>query len=65
MSPETLRTWQLRYELNAGRRPGVTTEDADEIKLLTREIGELKRANEILKATSMFFAEEPDHLTTK
>jgi transposase len=65
MSPETLRMWQRRYEVDAGRRPGVTAEDAAEIKLLRREVAELKRANEILKAASVFFAKELDRPTTK
>lgn len=47
MSPETLRLWQRRYEVDAGVKPGVTTEAAAEIKRLQRENVELRKANEI------------------
>ena len=57
---ETLRTWVRQAEVNAGARPGVTTEEAAEIKRLRREVAELRRANEILKAASVFFAAELD-----
>ncbi|AZH78996.1 IS3 family transposase [Microbacterium sp. Y-01] len=56
MSPETLRLWQRRYEVDAGVKPGVTTEAAAEIKRLQKEVSELRKANEILKAASVFFA---------
>ncbi|MCC2028781.1 IS3 family transposase [Microbacterium sp. YMB-B2] len=56
MSPETLRLWQRRYEVDAGVKPGVTTEPAAEIKRLQKEVSELRKANEILKAASIFFA---------
>ncbi|WP_460771421.1 IS3 family transposase [Mariniluteicoccus flavus] len=56
MSPETLRLWQRRYEVDAGVKPGVTTEAAAEIKRLQKEVSELRKANEILKAASIFFA---------
>ena len=59
-SPETLRTWIRRREIDAGERPGVTTEQAEENKRLKRENAELRRANEILKAASAFFAAELD-----
>ena len=55
-SPETIRTWIRRYQVDAGGRPGVTTDAAVEIKKLKRENAELRRANEILKAASAFFA---------
>lgn len=58
MSSETLRLRQRRYEVDAGGKPGVTTEAAAEIKRLLRENGELRKANEIVKAASIFFAEE-------
>lgn len=54
MSPETLRLWQRRYEVDAGVKPGVTTEAAAEIKRLQKEVSELRKANEILKAASIF-----------
>ncbi|MBN9225469.1 MULTISPECIES: IS3 family transposase [unclassified Microbacterium] len=56
MSPETLRLWQRRYEVDAGAKPGVTTEAAQRIKQLEKENAELRKANEILKAASVFFA---------
>ena len=59
-SPETIRTWIRREQLDAGDRPGVTTDAAVEIKRLKRENAELRRANEILKAASAFFAAELD-----
>ena len=57
---ETLRSWVRQAEVNAGTRVGVTTEEAAEIKRLRRENAELRRANEILKAASAFFAAELD-----
>jgi transposase len=60
MSPETLRLWQRRYEVDAGVKPGVTTDPAAEIKRLKKEVSELRKANEILKAASVFFAKELD-----
>jgi transposase len=57
---ETLRKWVRQAEVNSGARPGVTSEDATEIKRLRREVAELRRANEILKAASVFFAAELD-----
>jgi transposase len=57
-SAETLRKWVRRAEVDAGQRPGVTSEDHAEIKRLQRENAELRRANEILKAASAFFAAE-------
>ncbi len=53
---ETLRLWVNRAEVDAGKRPGVTTDEADEIKRLRRENAELRRANEILKSVSVFNA---------
>jgi transposase len=60
MTPETLRIWVRRTEIDDGKRPGTTTEDQKKIKDLEREVKELKRANEILKDTSIFFATELD-----
>lgn len=65
MSPETLRMWQRRYEVDAGQRPGVTSEVLEENRRLKREVAELKRANEILKSASVFFAKELDRPTTR
>jgi transposase len=58
--PDTLRTWVRQSEVDAGRRPGVSTEDNARIKALEREVKELRRANEILLAASSFFARELD-----
>jgi len=57
---ETLRSWVRREEVDAGRRPGVTSEERARLKELERENRELRRANEILKAASVFFATELD-----
>jgi transposase len=57
---ETLRKWVRRAEVDAGRRPGVTSAEAARIKELERENKELRRANEILKSASAFFARELD-----
>jgi transposase len=57
---QTLRNWVRQAEVDAGARSGVTTEEADEIKTLRREVAELRRVNEILKAASAFFAAELD-----
>jgi len=59
-SAETLRKWVRRAEVDAGERPGITSEERTEIKQLKRENAELRRANEILKAASTFFAAELD-----
>ena len=59
-SPETVRKWVRRAQVDAGARPGVTSEEHAEIKRLKRENAELRRANEILKAASSFFAAELD-----
>lgn len=58
--PETLRAWVRRVEVNAGERPGLTTEERERLKQLERENRELRRANEILKSASAFFARELD-----
>lgn len=60
MSPETLRLWQRQAEVDEGAQPGVTTEAAQRIKQLEKEVSELRKANEILKAASVFFAKELD-----
>ena len=57
-SSETLRKWVRRAEVDAGERPGITSEERAEIKALKQENAELRRANEILKAASAFFAKE-------
>lgn len=65
MNVETLRLWVHRAQVDAGHRPGTTSEDAEEIKRLKREVAELRRANEILKSASVFFAKELDRPTTR
>ena len=59
-SPETLRTWVRRIEVDEGRRPGLTSDERERLKELERENRELRRANEILKSASLFFATELD-----
>jgi transposase len=56
MHPETLRGWVSKAEVDEGRRPGRTSEDTARIVELEREVRELKRANEILRTASAFFA---------
>ena len=57
---ETLRVWVRRAEVDDGRRPGLTTDERERMRQLERENKELRRANEILKAASAFFARELD-----
>ncbi len=57
---ETLRQWVRRAQIDGGQRPGVTSEQQERIRELERENRELRRANEILKAASAFFARELD-----
>lgn len=59
-SAETLRGWVRQAEVDGGMAPGRTTAEAQRIKELERENKELRRANEILKAASAFFARELD-----
>ena len=59
-STETVRKWVRQHEVDAGDRPGVTTNESEELKRLRRENAELRRANEILKTASAFFAAELD-----
>ena len=60
MSPETLRTWVRRTQVDSGSRPGLTTDERARLKQLERENKDLKRANAILKDASIFFATELD-----
>jgi transposase len=60
MTPETLRIWVRRDEVDRHQRPGVTSAERERIRELERENRELRRANEILKAASAFFARELD-----
>ena len=60
MTPETLRKWLRRDAVDHGQRTGVTSGERERIRDLEREVRELRRANEILKAASAFFAAELD-----
>jgi transposase len=59
-TPETVRKWVRRAEVDAGARPGVASEEGAELRRLKAENRELRRANEILKAAAGFFAAELD-----
>jgi len=56
-TPETLRTWVNKIEVDSGQKPGVTSTEAARLKELERENYELKRANEILRKAAAFFAQ--------
>ncbi|MFI6449327.1 transposase [Kitasatospora sp. NPDC050543] len=63
---EALRSWVRQAEADAGEREDrLTTVERDELKELRREVAELRRANEILKAASVFFAQEIDRPRTR
>ena len=56
-APQTLNDWVKKADVDSGQRPGTTTADALRIKELEREVKELRRANDILKTASAFFAQ--------
>jgi len=56
-TPETLRKWVRRVETDQGRRPGLTSTERERVKQLEREVRELRRANEILRKASAYFAQ--------
>jgi transposase len=58
INPETLRNWVEKAEVDSGQRPGTTGDDKKRIADLEKEVRELRRANEILKAASAYFARE-------
>jgi transposase len=60
IGPQSLSNWVKQAEIDRGRRSGTTTEDKLRIAQLERENRELRRANEILKSASAFFARELD-----
>jgi|SRR6202049_4186910 len=60
LGSETLRHWVKQAEIDGGQRPGIATKDQQRIAELEKEVRELRRANEILKAASAFFARELD-----
>jgi transposase-like protein len=55
--PQTLLEWVKKAEVDAGKRPGVTSDMADRMKALERENRELRQANEILRKASAYFAQ--------
>jgi transposase len=57
IKPETLRNWVIQAEIDGGVQPGTTTDDAQRLIEPERENRELRRANEILKTASAFFAQ--------
>jgi len=60
VGPESLRRWVVQAEIDGGLRAGTTSGEAQRITELERENRELRRANEILKSASAFFAAELD-----
>ena len=60
MTPETLRKWIRRSQVDSRARRGVTSDERERLRVLERENRELRRANDILKAASAFFARELD-----
>ena len=56
-TPETLRSWINKMDVDSGNRPGVTRSESGRLKALERENRELKRANEILRKAAAFFAQ--------
>ena len=60
VSAETLRKWVRKAEVDDGLRSGLTSDERERLKGLEREVRELRRANEILKSASAFFAAELD-----
>ena len=60
VSEESMRLWVRQAEVDQGQRPGVTTADQRRITELEKEVRELRRANEILRSASAFFAAELD-----
>jgi transposase len=62
---DTALTWARQAEIDGGARAGVDTGSAEELRRLRREVAELKRANAILRAASVFFAAELDRAPNK
>ena len=60
VGPESVRNWVRQAEIDKGQRPGLTSEERRRLVELERESRELRRANEILKRASAFFAAELD-----
>ena len=62
---ESLRAWVKQADVDAGRQPGLTTAEHDELIGLRKEVKELRRANDILQAAATFFGAELDRRRTK
>ncbi len=62
MSAETVRKWLRQAETDEGHRPGLTTQDAAEVRALKRKVAELERTIQILTEATRFFAREADPL---
>lgn len=60
VGPESLRRWVVQSQVDAGEMDGPSTDELEELKRLRTEVRDLKEANEILKAASIFFARELD-----
>jgi transposase len=56
-APETLRLWIRQAERDTGKRPGLTSDDPERLKTLERENRKLRRAHEILRKASAYFAQ--------
>ena len=56
-APQTLNEWVKKAEVDSGKRAGLPTDMAEKMKALEREVRELKRANEILRKASAYFAQ--------
>ncbi|GAT09454.1 transposase [Mycolicibacterium novocastrense] len=65
ISEESVRRWRRKAQIDAGERPGTSSSEHAEIRKLKRENAELRRANEVLKTASAFFAAELDRPATK
>jgi transposase len=63
--PESVRNWLKRRQIDAGERPGLTTDERKRMVELEREIKDLRRANEILKSAAAFFGAELDRRPNK
>ncbi len=65
MTPETLRRWVRRAEIDGGIRAGLSTDQRTRLRELEREVRELRRAHEILQDASIFFATALDGRTKR
>jgi len=65
ISEESVRRWRRKAQVDAGERLGTSSSEHAEIRKLKREVAELRRANELLKSASAFFAAELDRPVTK